>query len=63
MCLNSPSHGLALKKRVCESFFAKRLQNYSFYLEYANILGEIIKNNSFILKKVENIPRFLAHII
>ena len=20
MCLNSPSHGLALKKRVCESF-------------------------------------------
>ena len=40
-----------------------RLQNYSFYLEYANILEENIKNNAFILKKVENIPRFLAHII
>ena len=38
MCLNSPSHGLALKKRCLQIFRKAATKNYAFYLEYANIL-------------------------
>ena len=47
MCLNSPSHGLALKKR----FFTKRMQNYYFSLEFPNLVVRNLKKRDFIIKK------------
>ncbi len=43
MCLNSPSHGLALFE-ACLAILVKRVQNYYYYLEYANFWAIFSQN-------------------
>lgn len=50
MCLNSPSHGLALKS-VSANLFRKAAAKLLILFGICKFLEENIKNNAFILKK------------
>ena len=54
MCLNSPSHGLALKKRVCESFPQSGCK-ITHFISMANIFGLFFKPRLIILSYASSV--------